>query len=353
MALVKFKYVTRDRDRHGNLRLYFRRAGKEKIRLKGLPGSDEFIESYRAALGKTGGRETKIDKSFRWLCDRYFKSGDFEALEENTRRRKRAVLGEICDILGANGQRLGQAPFASLKRAHVRKIRDLKADTPEAANHRLKQISALYAWAMKNDVATTNPAEKVEKLGGGSEGFYTWTEDDVAKFEACWPIGSKPRLAMSIMLLLGVRRSDAIVIGKSHESRDGLFVSFVQFKGRKKSGGKMLTVPILPDLRAILDASDLGGETWLATEYGQPFSNAGFGNAFKDWCMKAKLPKCTAHGLRKAGAVRAAEAGASEHELMAMFGWEDADMARVYTRKAAQKKLAQSGAAKLLQVREL
>jgi hypothetical protein len=32
---------------------------------------------------------------------------------------------------------------------------------------------------------------------------------------------------------------------------------------------------------------------------------------------------------------------------MAMLGWEDADVARVYTRKAAQKKLAASGAAKL------
>ena len=30
-----------------------------------------------------------------------------------------------------------------------------------------------------------------------------------------------------------------------------------------------------------------------------------------------------------------------------MFGWEDADMARIYTRKAAQKKLAASGAAKV------
>ncbi len=34
---------------------------------------------------------------------------------------------------------------------------------------------------------------------------------------------------------------------------------------------------------------------------------------------------------------------------MAMFGWENADMACVYTRKAAQKKLAASGAAKLFQ----
>ncbi len=93
------------------------------------------------------------------------------------------------------------------------------------------------------------------------------------------------------------------------------------------------------------DASELGHEAWLASNLGKPYGNAGFGNVFKDWCKEAGLPQCHCHGLRKIGAVRAAEAGASEHELMAMFGWEDADMARVYTRKAAQKKLAVSGAA--------
>ncbi len=109
----------------------------------------------------------------------------------------------------------------------------------------------------------------------------------------------------------------------------------------------MLTLPILPPLRAILDASTVSQETWLETSLGKPYSVNGFGNTFKDWCKEALLPRCTCHGLRKIGAVRAAEAGASEHELMAMFGWEDADMARVYTRKAAQKRLAASGAAKL------
>jgi hypothetical protein len=110
----------------------------------------------------------------------------------------------------------------------------------------------------------------------------------------------------------------------------------------------VLTLPILPPFRAILDASELGVATWLETSLGKPHSAAGFGNSFKDWCKAASLPHCNCHGLRKIGAVRAAEAGASEHELMAMFGWENADMARVYTRKAAQKKLAASGAAKLV-----
>ena len=58
--------------------------------------------------------------------------------------------------------------------------------------------------------------------------------------------------------------------------------------------------------------------------------------------MEAGLPQCSPHGLRKIGAVRAAEASASEHELMAMFGWDGANMARLYTRKAAQKEWLQT-----------
>src|SRR5208337_1271341 len=220
------------------------------------------------------------------------------------------------------------------------------SNRPAAADLLVKTVSGLFSWAIKNDLATVNPAEKLERLGGRTEGFYTWTEEDVEAFETRWAVGTRQRLAMAIMLYLGVRRSDAVVIGRKHESQDGQMVTFQMFKGRKK-GVRVLSLPILPPLRAILDASELGQEAWVESNLGKPYGNAGFGNVFKDWCKEAGLPQCHCHGLRKIGAVRAAEAGASEHELMAMFGWEDADMARVYTRKAAQKKLAVSGAAKV------
>jgi integrase len=346
MTLVRFRYITTDRDRHGNLRYYFRRPGKPKMRLRGLPGSEEFMTGYKAALADNKAAALQAEKSFESLCRRYYKSPYFQGLEEYTQRRKRTVLDEICNMVDESGRRYGVAPYASMKKVHVRMLRDMKVGTPGAADFRLKQISALFTWAIKNDLATFNPAEKLEKLAGRSDGYYTWTDDDVEAFEAHWPVGSKPRLAMSIMLYLGVRRSDAVAIGKKHESKDGLSVIFSQFKGRKK-GTKFLTLPILPPLRAILDASELGKETWLEAAGGNPHSSNSFGNKFKSWCVKAGLPQCNCHGLRKIGAVRAAEAGVSEHELMAMFGWDDANMARIYTRKAAQKKLAASGAAKL------
>ena len=86
-------------------------------------------------------------------------------------------------------------------------------------------------------------------MANASEGFYTWTEQDVLAFERHHQIGTKPRLAMAFLLWLGVRRSDVILLGPSHVV-DGL-VSFVQFKGRKKSQ-RIITLPILPPLQHAL-----------------------------------------------------------------------------------------------------
>jgi hypothetical protein len=66
MAFFKLQYVTKDRDRHGNLRFYFRRPGKPKVRLYGLPGSDEFMIAYRAALAESDPSRGKVEKSFEW-----------------------------------------------------------------------------------------------------------------------------------------------------------------------------------------------------------------------------------------------------------------------------------------------
>jgi len=63
-----------------------------------------------------------------------------------------------------------------------------------------------------------------------------------------------------------------------------------------------------------------GDLTFLVNDWGRPFSDAGFGNKFRDWCNQAGLRHCSAHGLRKAGATMAACNGATSRQLMAIFG---------------------------------
>jgi hypothetical protein len=52
-------------------------------------------------------------------------------------------------------------------------------------------------------------------------------------------------------------------------------------------------------------ASSTGNLTFLVTEYGRPFTAAGFGGWFRKRCDEAGLPKeRTFHGLRKAALAR-------------------------------------------------
>ncbi len=344
MTHIKLKYVTRDRDARGNVRLYVRLPGKRKVRLRGVPGSKEFMDAYNAALEETKPESTA--KTLDWLCDAYYKSTYFKALNELTRRDKFAVLERVC-MIEIGGKRIGLAPFASITKAHVRALRDLAASTPGAADKRVKYLSGVFAWAVKAEVLAINPAFGVEKINIGSKGFYTWTERDAEAFEAAYPLGTRERVAFAVMLYLGVRRSDAVRLGPQHESPDGQSIAFQVWKGRERNP-KDLTLPILPPLREALEAGPIGAVSYLTTAAGkQHASGDSFGNWFRDACRAAGLPECSPHGVRKIAAVRCAEAGATEYEMMALFGWDTPDMARVYIKMAQQKKMARNAAAKL------
>jgi hypothetical protein len=73
-------------------------------------------------------------------------------------------------------------------------------------------------------------------------------------------------------------------------------------------GGKVLWLPAAPQLTAAIRAMPaIGMTTFLVTEFGKPFSKDGIGNKMREWCDQAGLPHCSAHGLRKAAARRAAD----------------------------------------------
>jgi integrase len=97
--------------------------------------------------------------------------------------------------------------------------------------------------------------------------------------------------------------------------------------------GAEISLPILPALQDEIDQAPKGNLTFLVTAYGKPFTAAGFGMRFREWCNAANLTHCTAHGLRKAGASRAAENGATDAQLNAIFGW---GRAALYASRAAE-----------------
>ena len=350
-TLRGYRFLSSDVDRHGNVRIYFRRKGQPKIRLHAKTGSPAFHAEYMAAFnGVTFGFPVRRgmaaaalsdSNSMRWLCTQYFASAAFQDLDESTRRVRRRILDNI-------NQRAGSFRFADMEPRHVAKLRDEKAATPEAANSIVKALRQVFSWASLPEYgyATRNPARDVAYLRSRNpDGHRVWPENDVAKYELRHPLGTKARLALDLFLYLGIRISDAVKLGPQME-RDGKLV-FVETKGQRRIV-KAHELPILPPLRASIDATPTGHLVFLVTEAGHAYSVKGFGNWFARRCREAGLEGgLSAHGLRKLAATRCVEAGATEHQLMALFGWSTTKQAALYTRKADRVRL-EAGAAPLL-----
>jgi integrase len=345
------RYLSREINRHGKEVVFVRRHGR-RIRIREKPGTPEFMAAYVEALRRLspGGppqcapaRQAWPVNTLGWLGTKYFASDEFHALDSQSQRNRRNVL-EACfeePHKDDDPKKIGFCPLLSFGTLGVKRLRDLKKDKPGAANNRRKYLSSMFGWAIEQTppLAKSNPARDVRRIKYETEGFHTWTPDEFAQFEARHPLGTKAHLALALLLYTGTRRGDMVTLGRQHV-RDG-WLRFVPSKGRKQTKTVVLSEkPWLSVLDRIVKASPCGDLTFLITEYGKPFTGAGFGNWFRDRCNEAGLPQCSAHGLRKMGATRAAENGATEHQLMAIFDWKTPGQARVYTEKARRKKLA-------------
>lgn len=345
---AELKFLVEDLDRHGNVRIYFRRKGQPKIRLRGAPGSDEFMRAYRELLEGTSqpakptdqGKQHPAPKgSLRWLIEDYFASARFKRLDARTCHVRRLILDNLSLEPVANGSAItiGSLPYRSMPPSKVRTLRDRKAESPETGNARVKALRAVFAHGIENDLVDLNPAKDVPYIKTGSQGFHSWSIEEVIQYEAHHPKGTKARLALGLLLFTGQRRADVVAFGRQHV-RNG-WLTFTQTKNRRNKP-VTLSIPVIAELQELIDATPSNHLTFLTTEFGKSFTSNGFGNRFRKWCNEAGLPHCSAHGLRKAGAAIAAENRATAPQLMAIFGWKTMKEAERYIRAARQKVLA-------------
>lgn len=334
---IELKYLVEDVDRHGKVRIYFRVKGQPKVCLKSEPGSEEFIVEYREALAgkraapKIAPAAPAARGSVCWIIRQYYEAATFKSLDPQVRKRRRVMLDAFCE-------RRGDLPFNRMEARHIRKERDRYSEVPGSGNDFLKAIRGVFAFAKTDEYIDRDPSRDVPYFNIVSDGFHTWTVDEVRQYEARYPIGTKARLALALCLFTGTRVSDARKLGPQME-RDG-WLHWTETKGRAHIVKKR-ELPILPELRQVLDASGpFEHLAYLVTEFGKPFSVKGLSNRIKKWCVEAGLPHCSVHGLRKAGATIAAENGATEMQLMAIYGWESPKQAALYTKKARRRKMA-------------
>src|SRR5262245_30881878 len=180
--------------------------------------------------------------------------------------------------------------------------RDRRASTPDQARHFLDAMRGLFRWAVKAKIVKIDPTMGVDNPPRpGGDGFPPWTEDHVAAYEQRWPVGTRQRVWLDVLLYSGLRRGDAVRFGRQHV-RNGIG----SIKTEKT--GTVVTLPILPVLAQTLAVGPCGDLTFIAGESGRPLTKESFGNLFRKACRAAGVPG-SAHGVRKIAATRAANGG--------------------------------------------
>jgi integrase len=341
MRYKKPKHIQLYRDRHGKQRIYFRKPGTPLVPLPGPLYSEAFWTAYHKAMAgeslKAVGASRMKAGSLSALIVEYYTSAEYKTLADSTKAAYRRVLDRF-------RQEHGDKPVALLETVHVNKILDGVADRPAAASNLRDRLSGLMQFAIGAGYRTDNPVLFAKRVKHKTTGHRTWSEEDIKAFRKRWPQGSPQRLAFEVLLFTGLRRSDAVRLGRQH-LKDGCHVITT-----KKSGGTVkLEIPLHPTLRKHLESAPADHLTYIVTRGGHSRSEKAFTNWLREAAHKAGLPSNSSpHGLRKAACRRLAEAGCTPHQIMAITGHQNLAEVETYTKAVNQKRLAQGAMATII-----
>ena len=339
------KYVQHFIDHNDYARFYFRRDGFKRVPLPGLPWSPKFMEAYEAAMDGQPPQVAVLRKpkqgSFAELAASYFASTAYRTMQPSTQGVYNNAIARWCKQIDKNGNEVGTLSAASLRRDHVVAMMAAKAEKPDSANLMRKVLRAMMQHAIEIGLRPDDPTRDVKAIPTKSDGFHSWTDDEISQFEANHPVGTRPRLALALLLYTGQRRSDVVTMVGSTSTNAARSMS-----SRSRPARCWRSQYIRPCGRSSTPRRP-EHLTYLTTAFGKPFTAAGFGNWFREQCNEAGLPHCSAHGLRKAAARRLAEAGCTTHEIAAITGHASLREVVRYTKAVDQVKLAEAAMDKM------
>jgi integrase len=337
VAMAKLPYVKEYTDDCGIRRRYFRRKGFKGGPLPGPVGSPEFMEAYQAYVG---GKPAPLAKgvngpgTFGGLIADYYRSVEYANLKPNSKTLYRYALEPL-------KEKHGHRPLSTMSRENlVRIIETIGARAPGMANLTRAVLQKMLKVAVARGQIRINPlADKVEAYKIGTH--HTWTDDELAQFEARWPLGTRQRLAYALLFYTGQRSGDVVRMTRGD-------ISEGRIKVVQEKTGTELKIKIHPDLARAIKAGPAKGMNLIGDEHGRPVKRAALSHLMRVAIREAGLPaRCVPHGLRKATLRTMAEGGASSKRLAAVSGHKTTKELDRYTAAADQQTLADDGIASI------
>lgn len=259
---------------------YHRATGK---RLRGEPGSADFIADYAAAEKLIRDRHAGTLNS---LIRAYTTSIEFE------QKLAASTQAEYKRMLTKSEAEFGTMPIAALDDARVKRDfldwREKIARTSgqREADNRLSALSAMLTWAVDRGTITANHLKGFKRLYHVDRSEIIWLPEHIAAFMKVASV--EMQRALILGLHTGQREGDILRLPWS--GYDGTSVSLRQGKSRRGSKlGPLIQVPCTAALRRMLDGMERVSPLILTTKTGQSFKPRYFGRLWEEATIKAGL----------------------------------------------------------------
>lgn len=314
---------------------FYHYAWRNGPRIKGEPGSDEFIQSYQELVSA----KRKPDSTLLQSVLNEFQ--DTTIWRDLAPRTQSDYIRQI-KVIEA---KFGNFPIVGLadirtKAVFIKWRDDLAKKSRRQADYAWQVLARILSWAQPLGKVPANPCEKGGRVYRGNRAENVWSDDDEAAFLALAPVHL--RLALHLALWTGQRQGDLLRL--TWAAYDGVKIRLKQSKT-----GARVVIPVGAPLKAALDKIEDRQGTMLKNIEGEPWTPDGFRTSWRKACIKAGVSGVTFNDLRGTAVTRLALAECTEAEIATITGHSLRDVRSILDAHYLNRdpKLAESAIKKL------
>jgi Phage integrase family. len=297
---------------------YYLGRGRGAVRLKGEPGSPEFLESYQAA--RTPAQVLDKRRLKAWI--NLYRQEKFGDLAPSTQRVWRRWLDEIEDYFGGLSVQLFDRPQI---RRDITKWRDKWKATPRTADLGKQVLSRVLGYLVEQGELSNNPCVAIPNLYHANRADIIWTDDDLAALlkVASPEVGWVARLAV----LTGLRQGDLLRLRWDQISDTHILVRTSKSRNRRTA-----VIDKGEALKELLAEIPRRAPTVLTNSDGLPWK--GFGSSWDKAMKRAGLGAkgLHFHDLRGTAATNFYKYGFTSREIADTMGWSHDKVDRIIQR---------------------
>lgn len=319
MVKVDLKGIAKVRAK-GRTYYYAWRGGP---RLRGEPGTPEFIASYNEAVED---RRAPDMSRFNSLVVLYRASPDYKRLADSTRENWSRWLDRISDYFGE--LRIAQFDRPEKIRPIIRRWRNQWADKPRTADYGMQVLSRVLSYGVDPlGKIAGNPCEGIKQLYSGNRSEIVWTASDIETLKRNCSL--EIALAVDLAAHTGLRLGDLLRLSWSHVGKDAIVVATGKSRGRREA-----IIPLYDDLRVVLARIPKHSTTILTNARRRPWTADGFGSSFNTAKKNAGIADRDLHfhDLRGTAATKFYIAGLPIRVIAEILAWSEDQVERIIRR---------------------